>query len=57
MSNWLLLLVQQMLSVISPEIRKAVIEFVNQLEAAAKKTDNPWDDIVVGILKTVLVIP
>lgn len=40
----------------SPELRKAMVEFVNRLEAQAKETPNPWDDIFVGIVKFVLVI-
>jgi len=54
MNNWVAMLVQQLLSVISPELRKAVVEFVQQLEEQAKKTPNKWDDILVGILKGIL---
>lgn len=57
MDSWIPALVQQLLSVISPELRKAVIEFVAQLEEQAKKTPNKWDDILVGLLKGVLRIP
>lgn len=52
--NWIMILVQQILSVISPEIRTAVVEFVAQLEIQAKATPNRWDDILVGLLKTAL---
>lgn len=57
MAGWIALLIQQLLGTISPEIRKAVIEFVKQLEVQAKATPNKWDDIFVGLLKAVLVIP
>jgi len=57
MGSWIAMLVQQLLSVISPELRKAVVEFVNQLESQAKQTPNKWDDIFVGLLKTALQIP
>lgn len=41
----------------SPQLRQAVVEFVNKLEVDAKATkDNPWDDVLVGILKLVLAI-
>ncbi len=42
------------LSVISPEIKKLVAEFVVQLEVNAQKTPNPWDDMFVAILKTIV---
>lgn len=54
MNNWIAALIRQMLSVISPELRKVVTELVNKLEADAKKTPNPWDDIFVGLLKYIL---
>ncbi len=57
MNKWLAALLEQILKQISPELRKALIEFVNRLEADAKKTANPWDDIFVGLIKLVLVIP
>jgi len=57
MNSWIALLVQQLLNVISPELRKAVADFVLKLEADAKKTANPWDDILVGFLKGILQIP
>ncbi len=57
MNKWIAALLEQILKQISPELRKALIEFVNRLEADAKKTANPWDDIFVGIIKFVLVIP
>ena len=42
------------LSVMSPEIKKAVAQFVLQLEEQAKKTPNPWDDMFVAILKSII---
>jgi len=57
MDSWIAAFVQQMLSVISPEIRKAIIDFVNMLEEQAKQTPNKWDDILVGLLKAALHIP
>lgn len=56
MNNWLLILLQQMLSVITPQLRQGLIEFINNLEKQAKATPNPWDDIFVGIVKSVLQI-
>lgn len=56
MNNWLLMLVGQMLTVITPQLRQGLTEFVNTLEKQAKATPNPWDDIFVGIVKSVLQI-
>jgi len=56
MNNWIATLLGQVVAQMSPEIRKGMVEFVNKLEAQAKATPNPWDDIFVGIVKFVLVI-
>ena len=50
-------LIEQILKVISPQIRKALVELVTKLEVSAKETPNPWDDVFVGLLKFVLQIP
>jgi len=42
------------LSVVSPEIRKALVDFVKKLEAKAKETPNPADDMLVDFLKHIL---
>jgi len=38
----------------SPALREALKRFFEQLESDAKKTGEPWDDILVAILKTLL---
>lgn len=38
----------------SPDLRKNLEAFVNQLEVTAKKTANEWDDVFVAVLKTLL---
>ncbi len=57
MNKWLLLIVQQVLTVMTPDLRNSFVAFVNTMAENAKKTPNPWDDIFVGLLKTVLQIP
>lgn len=47
-------LIQIILTAISPNLRKLIVEFVLGLEAKAKETDNPLDDILVGILISLL---
>lgn len=54
MNKWLLQLITLIVTVMSPELRKGLEGFINDLEVQAKKTANPWDDILVGLLKTLL---
>lgn len=56
MDKWIATLLKQILTQMSPNIRTALVEFVNKLEVDAKETKNPWDDIGVGLLKLVLLI-
>lgn len=39
---------------ISPELRDHIKKFVIELEARAKVTTNPWDDLAVVVLKAAL---
>ena len=54
MNEWILRLIGLIFSVASPELRTMLEQWLAQLEAQAKKTSNPWDDILVGMLKTLL---
>lgn len=56
MDRWIAILLKQIVIQMSPNIRDTLIKFVNQLEADAKATKNPWDDIGIGLLKLVLLI-
>lgn len=56
MNEWIMRLITLVATVISPELKQGIAEFVAKLEADAKKTANPWDDILVGILKTMLFV-
>ena len=47
-------LLTRILTVISPDIRGLVDEWLKDLEDRAKATPNPWDDIFVAFLKMVL---
>lgn len=47
-------LITLLIGVISPEIRNLLINFVKDLKIRASKTPNPWDDVLVLILCTVL---
>ncbi|MBA7524152.1 hypothetical protein ES705_16289 [subsurface metagenome] len=54
MNEWILRLIGMIFTVTSPELRKGLEDWLNNLEAQAKKTANPWDDVLVGLLKTLL---
>lgn len=49
-------LLRQIITQMSPGIRQALVEFVNKLDADAQATENPWDDVAVGLLKLILLI-
>ncbi len=54
MNEWILRLISLVVTVASPELRKILEDWLSTLEAQAKKTANPWDDILVAMLKTIL---
>ena len=56
MSKWMVVLLRQIITQMSPGIRTALVEFVDQLDGHAKQTDNPWDDVAIGLLKLILLI-
>jgi hypothetical protein len=41
---------------ISPGVRDILLAILGQLEEEAKKTSNPYDDILVRILQTLLAV-
>lgn len=54
MGKWIMLMARQVLTVATPEIAKTTCSMLDELEEKAKQTPNPWDDILVGTLKTIL---
>lgn len=57
MPNWIVNILIAVLLKASPEIKGTICEKLNDLEVKAKETKNPWDNVVVGLLKTVLACP
>ena len=49
-------IIKLFLDAISPQIRQLIIDFVKDLSKRAEQTPNPWDDILVFILRTLLAI-
>jgi len=54
MERWILGILTRILTVISPEIRVLFVGWIKDLEARAKATPNPWDDIFVAFLKMLI---
>jgi len=54
MNEWIFRLIGLIIAVASPALRKDLETMLNNLEESAKKTDNPWDDILVAMLRTIL---
>lgn len=54
MNQWLIRLLIQMILVMSPQLKDLLTAQVNELEAQAHSTQNPWDDLFVGLLKIIL---
>jgi len=57
MDKWLWRLVGLILAQASPVIREHLCTLLSDLEQKAKETDNDWDDVLVGVLKTLLNCP
>jgi len=49
-------MLKKIMEFVSPELRKLLVDFVLDLEAKAAATPNPWDDVLVFVLKKMLVI-
>ena len=54
MNQWIFRLIGLIIAVASPELRNGLGEWLDNLEKQAAKTDNPWDDILVAMLRTIL---
>ena len=54
MNEWILRLITLIVGSASPELRKLIKEWVTELELRAKETPNPFDDVLVGLIKIVL---
>ena len=54
MDKWIFRLIGLVVGVASPEIRKGATDLLDDLEKRAKATPNPWDDMLVGMLKQIM---
>lgn len=53
MEKWLWRLISLVIPVVTPALRDMLKELLNKLEESAKKTENPYDDILVEMLKAI----
>jgi len=54
MKEFIINLLGGILSNMSPEIRSAVVAWLDDMQAKAKETPNPWDDMFVSFLRILL---
>jgi len=54
MNKWIWQLIGLVLAQASPLIREHLCQLLAELEVKAKETKNPWDDVLVGMLATLL---
>jgi len=54
MNEWILRLITLIVGAASPELRTMIKEWVLELDKRAKETPNPFDDVLVGLIKIVL---
>lgn len=54
MKQWMITLIGLIIGVVSPEIKAGVAQLLDNLEQQAKKTTNPWDDMLVALLRNVI---
>ena len=47
-------IIEKLLEQMSDELRQSLVQMVRNLEVVAKKTENPWDDILVLIIKVAM---
>lgn len=54
MNEWLLRIITLVVGSASPQLRALIRDWVKDLESRAKETPNPFDDVLVGLIKIVL---
>jgi len=57
MNKWLMQLILLVIQQVSPHIREAVCKMLVDLKKQADETDNPWDNVLVGLGQTILDCP
>jgi len=50
MNRWLIKLLAQILQVVSAPLRDTLVKFANDFREQARKTPNPWDDVLADII-------
>jgi len=52
--EFLIRLIKLIIPHVTPEIRDYIRGLLDSLRERAKKTDNPWDDLFVMVIRTIL---
>lgn len=55
--TWWVKLLELIMGQVSGPLREMIVKSVKEWEAKAKETADPMDDILVGIVKWILLIP
>lgn len=56
MERWIVFVIRLVLERISPEIQDFITTWLQQADEKAKATDNPFDDLIVDILKFLFMV-
>ena len=56
MEKWIVFVIRLVLERISPEIKNFITTWLQQADEKAKATDNPFDDLIVDILKFLFMV-
>lgn len=54
MNPWLIQLIGLVVGVVSPKIHTGLTELLDKLETMAKETENPYDNILVAMLRDIM---
>jgi len=57
MKDWLIQVIGIVLTHLSGPMREVIVKAVKEWEEKAKETEDPWDDILVFIVKCLFLIP
>ena len=49
-------IIKNILELVSPELRKFIVDFILEFEEKAKLTPNLWDDVLALVLKKIFAI-
>ena len=54
MGKWFFTLLMQVLGAMTPQLRKTLEAFAKDFREQARKTPNPWDDLLADVICSLL---